>query len=147
MVSSLLAEMVATCWIFTVISKVWLLRFQVFTTSETALSIRSFEIHPDWLPAATIFKPSLMMLWARTVAVVVPSPAISAVLKPFFHHLGAHILDRSSSFFGYGPHRLWITGAQFLLDDHIAAFGPECHFYSIGRVSAFFILLRASISK
>lgn len=31
-------------------------------------------------PAATFFRPSLIMAWARTVAVVVPSPASSCVL-------------------------------------------------------------------
>ena len=49
------------------------------TTAVTALSmprLRSMGL----APAATFFKPWLMMAWAKTVAVVVPSPAMSAVL-------------------------------------------------------------------
>ena len=50
------------------------------TAFVTALSIpllRSIGLNP----AATDFKPSFTIAWARTVAVVVPSPAASEVCE------------------------------------------------------------------
>jgi len=50
------------------------------TAFVTALSmplLRSIGLKP----AATDFKPSLTIAWARTVAVVVPSPAASEVCE------------------------------------------------------------------
>jgi hypothetical protein len=46
-------------------------------------------------PAATFFSPSLTMIWARTVAVVVPSPAMSLVFGGgLLQELRAHVLER-----------------------------------------------------
>jgi len=48
-------------------------------TAATALSMPRFR--PEGAaPAATLRRPSLTIAWARTVAVVVPSPAMSLVL-------------------------------------------------------------------
>ncbi len=48
-------------------------------TASTALSIP--RLRPEGAaPAATLRRPSLTIAWARTVAVVVPSPAMSLVL-------------------------------------------------------------------
>src|SRR5437879_1650992 len=49
------------------------------TTASTALSIPIFSCI-GFAPAVTLRKPSLIMVWARIVAVVVPSPATSLVL-------------------------------------------------------------------
>ena len=79
-VSSLLAEIVATCCIFLAsLPTVWLWLRKFSTIKETALSIPRFK-SIGFAPAATILRPSLIIAWAKTVAVVVPSPAISAVL-------------------------------------------------------------------
>ena len=48
------------------------------TTASTAMSIPRFK-SIGFIPAATALVPSRMMASARTVAVVVPSPALSAV--------------------------------------------------------------------
>ena len=76
---SLLAEMDATC----AISSLSLMTLDCFlissTASSTALSIPRFN-PIGLMPAATLLRPSLIMLYASTVAVVVPSPAISFVL-------------------------------------------------------------------
>ena len=48
------------------------------TTAATAVSMPRFR-SIGFMPAATDFMPSLTMAWARTVAVVVPSPASSLV--------------------------------------------------------------------
>src|SRR3954471_11831908 len=80
MVASPLAEMVPT-WAISFGSFVDLLRrFSSATTTSTALSMPRL-ISIGLLPAATSFEPSRKMAWARTVAVVVPSPATSEVLE------------------------------------------------------------------
>jgi hypothetical protein len=50
------------------------------TLALTALSMPRFR-SIGFMPAATDFRPSTTMAWARTVAVVVPSPALSLVLE------------------------------------------------------------------
>ena len=79
MVLSLLEAIVAT-WAISFLS---LVDFDIFlsssTTASTALSMP--RLSPMGLaPAVTFLRPSRMMAWASTVAVVVPSPAMSEVL-------------------------------------------------------------------
>ena len=50
------------------------------TSAATALSTPRFK-SIGFMPAATAFRPSLRIDWARTVAVVVPSPATSDVCE------------------------------------------------------------------
>ena len=63
------------------------------TTASTARStprLRSI----GFMPAATDFAPSRTIAAARMVAVVVPSPAMSLVLRGHLaHHLRAHVLE------------------------------------------------------
>src|SRR5690554_5757785 len=74
--SSELAEMVPT-WAMDLESAQGLARFfSSATTAAVALSIPRFR-SIGFMPAATAFRPSVTMAWARTVAVVVPSPASS----------------------------------------------------------------------
>src|SRR4051812_11130150 len=54
--------------------------FSSSVRASTALSIPRFR-SMGFMPAATYFMPSRTMAWARTVAVVVPSPALSLVLE------------------------------------------------------------------
>ena len=79
MVASLLADMVPT-W---AISSWSLVGLDIFFSSATATSV-AFSIPllmaMGLTPAATSFEPSLYIACARTVAVVVPSPATSDVL-------------------------------------------------------------------
>src|SRR5216683_1606179 len=80
MVLSLLEAMEAT-WAISFLSLVDLdIFFSSSTTTSTALSIP--RLSPMGLaPAVTFLSPSRTMAWARTVAVVVPSPAMSEVLE------------------------------------------------------------------
>ena len=69
------------------------------------------------------------MASAKTVAVVVPSPAASLVLLGHFaHHLGAHVfkwvfeldfLGDAHTVFGDGG------GTKLLVENHVAALGTE----------------------
>ncbi len=78
MVVSPLADMVPTWAIsadeFTALER----DLTSLTTASTAKSIPRFT-SCGFIPAATALQPSLMIASAKTVAVVVPSPALSAV--------------------------------------------------------------------
>ncbi len=86
-----------------------------------------FLMNIGFAPAATFFMPSLTIACARTVAVVVPSPATSLVLAgDFLAKLGAHVLIRvlKLDFLGDGDAVLGDGGgAELALEHHIAALG------------------------
>ncbi len=77
--SSALAEIEPTCAISFEVEHGLLIFFSSSTTAMTALSMPRFR-SIGFMPAATYFMPSVMIDCARTVAVVVPSPATSEVL-------------------------------------------------------------------
>ena len=78
MVASLLAEIVPTCAMASPLTG-RAISFSDATTASTAFSMP--RLMPIGLaPAATFFAPSRRIAWASTVAVVVPSPAMSEVL-------------------------------------------------------------------
>ena len=75
-----LAEMVPT-WATSAVVEIFLDFFcNSATTASTAWSTPRFR-SIGFMPAATALEPSRTMAWARTVAVVVPSPAMSLVLE------------------------------------------------------------------
>ena len=89
------------------------------------------------MPAATAFTPSLTIAWARTVAVVVPSPAMSFCLEAdFAHHLRAHVLELVGKL-DFLRDRHTVLGdarcAEALLDHDVAALGTECDLYGVGE--------------
>ena len=77
------------------------------------------------------------MACARTVAVVVPSPATSEVLEATsLHHLRAHVLQRvlQLNFLGDGDAVLGDERrTKFLLDDDVAALGAKGDFHCVGE--------------
>ena len=77
------------------------------------------------MPAATDFAPSRTIAWASTVAVVVPSPAMSLVFDgDFAHHLRAHVLELVGEldFLGDGDAVLGdARRAERLVEDDVAA--------------------------
>ena len=79
MARSLLAEIVATWAISVRDSHGFAMRFSSPTTDSTARSMPRLR-SMGFMPAATCFMPSTTRAWARSVAVVVPSPATSEVL-------------------------------------------------------------------
>ena len=66
--------------------------FSSATMAMVALSMPRFR-SIGFMPAATAFRPSLTMAWARTVAVVVPSPARRWPWRQRPDQLGAHVLE------------------------------------------------------
>ena len=96
-VSSLLAEIAATCLIISDELPTFLACFsKSLTIASTALSIPRFK-SIGFAPAATFFKPSFTMACANTVAVVVPSPAKSLVFEATSLTICAPIFSRAFS--------------------------------------------------
>jgi hypothetical protein len=77
------------------------------------------------------------MAWARTVAVVVPSPATSRGLgSDFLDHLGAHVLELvlDFDFLGHGDAVLGDDRrAEGFFNQHIAALGAQGYLDGIGQ--------------
>ena len=78
------------------------------------------------------------MHWARMVAVVVPSPAMSEVFEGHFaHHLRAHVLERILQLHFLG-HRHAVLGdgraAELFLEDDVAALGTQRHLDRVGQL-------------
>src|SRR5437879_663075 len=75
------------------------------------------------------------MAWARTVAVVVPSPATSEVLEATSRNrLCAHVLEpvRQFNLFCNGDAVLGDGGGpELLLDNNVAALGAEGHLHGV----------------
>jgi len=65
-------------------------------TAVTALSMPRFR-SIGFMPAATALRPSWTIDWARTVAVVVPSPALSLVLEATSRIIWAPMFSKASS--------------------------------------------------
>ncbi len=76
--SSEFAEIVPTCAISLLVVVALLVFFSSSIRRITALSMPRFR-SMGFMPAATYFMPSRMIDWVNTVAVVVPSPALSLV--------------------------------------------------------------------
>ena len=91
-----LAEMVPT-WAISSLDVTFLAFF--FSSATTAATARSMpRLRSIGLaPAATDLAPSLTIAWARTVAVVVPSPATSEVLEATSRTIWAPMFSNLSS--------------------------------------------------
>src|SRR5262245_1452021 len=90
------AEMVPTCAISSLEVTFLAFAFNSLTTALTALSTPRFR-SIGLPPAATDFAPSLTIEWASSVAVVVPSPAVSDVLDATSRTICAPIFSNLSS--------------------------------------------------
>src|SRR5438270_5948928 len=108
------------------------------TTLVTARSIPRFK-SIGFMPAATDFIPSRTIAWARTVAVVVPSPAMSLVFEATSRTIWAPIfsnLSLSSISLATVTPSLVIRGAPKLLSmTTLRPFGPRVTFTASARMS------------
>ena len=135
---SLLEATVATFSISSVLTLISLLMpLSLATMSSTAFSMPRF-MSIGLAPETTARRPSLKIASARTVAVVVPSPATSLVLlATSLHHAGAHVLVLvfQFDFLGDGDAVLGDgRRAEALLKDDVAALGPERHLDGPGQL-------------
>ncbi len=90
------AEMVPTCATSSEPCTVRAWALMSSTTTATAFSMPRFR-SIGFMPAATDFMPSLTIAWARTVAVVVPSPASSLVREATSRTICAPMFSNLSS--------------------------------------------------
>ena len=138
-VSSLLAEIVAICSILLLSDPTsFEIFFRLTTISATALSIprlRSIGL----APAATFFNPAVIIACASTVAVVVPSPAISAVLEATSLTICAPMFSIGSfssiSFATVTPSFVICGAPNFLLIITFRPFGPKVTFTAFAKAS------------
>ncbi len=138
MVLSLLAEMVAT-WAISFLPLVGLEIFLISSiTASTALSMPRFRAI-GLAPAVTFFMPSRMMAWARTVAVVVPSPATSEVLEATSLTIWAPMFSkRSSSSISLAtvtPSLVMVGAPHFLSRTTFRPLGPRVTFTALASLS------------
>jgi hypothetical protein len=118
---------------------------------RTALSMPRFR-SIGFMPAATAFMPSRIMACASTVAVVVPSPALSEVLEatsfticaPMFSNLSASSISLATD-----TPSLVIVGAPKLFSSTtLRPFGPRVALTALARtLTPRTILARASSPK
>jgi hypothetical protein len=133
-----LAEMVPT-WAISALLATGLDRaFKSSTTRMTAMSMPRFR-SMGLTPAETDFMPSRTIAWARTVAVVVPSPAWSWVLEATVRSNWAPIfsnLSFSSISLATETPSLVMRGAPKLLSmSTLRPFGPKVMRTALARIS------------
>ena len=130
MVWSPFAEIVPTCAIMSPVTG-----FAIFLISRvarsTALSMPRFRAI-GFAPAATVFTPSRKMACASTVAVVVPSPAMSLVLDATSRTICAPMFSIESlssiSFATVTPSLVIVGEPNFLSRTTLRPFGPSVIF-------------------
>ena len=109
-----------------------------FTTAATAMSMPRLR-SIGFMPAATDFAPSRTIACASTVAVVVPSPAMSLVLEATSRTICAPMfsnLSSSSISFATVTPSLVMRGAPKLLSSMtLRPFGPSVTFTALARIS------------
>jgi len=103
-------------------------------------------------PAATFFRPAVTMAWASTVAVVVPSPAMSAVLLATSFSIWAPMFSTGSfrviSFATVTPSLVTWGAPNFLSMITLRPLGPRVTFTAFARWSTpRFKRSRASMSN
>src|SRR3984885_10073275 len=138
MSASPLAEMVPTCAVSAGVVIFFVRFFSSSTTAVTARSTPRFR-SIGFMPAATALAPSRTIAYARTVAVVVPSPAMSLVFEatsrtiwaPMFSNLSASSISLATV-----TPSLVIRGAPKLLSSTtLRPFGPSVTFTASARIS------------
>jgi hypothetical protein len=146
---SLLAETVPTCWISSLVDT-FFERFPMSATiASTARSMPRFR-SIGFIPAATALAPSRTIVWARTVAVVVPSPARSLVFDatsrtiwaPMFSNLSASSISLAT----VTPSLLMRGAPNDLSRTTLRPLGPSVTLTALARISTpRSILSRASV--
>jgi hypothetical protein len=135
--SSPLAEMVPT-WAMDLESADGLDSFfSSSTAATTALSMPRLR-SIGFMPAATAFMPSRISAWARTVAVVVPSPATSEVLEatslticaPMFSNLSASSISLATD----TPSLVMVGAPKLFSSTTLRPFGPSVALTALAKV-------------
>ncbi len=147
---SLLAAIVATCDISFLSLPIGLdIFFNCSNTSSTALSIPRFRAM-GLAPAVTFLRPSLYMASVRSVAVVVPSPALSEVLLATSFTISAPMFSNGSassiSLATVTPSLVIVGDPNFLSSTTLRPFGPRVTFTALESCSTPESILRLASS-
>ena len=133
-----LAEMVPTCATSAEVEIFFERASRSFTAAAAAMSTPRFR-SIGFMPAATALAPSRTMAWARTVAVVVPSPAMSLVFDATSRTIWAPMfsnLSSSSISLATDTPSLVMRGAPKALSiTTLRPFGPRVTFTALARMS------------
>ncbi len=131
------AEMEAT-WAISVFESISLACLAMDSTA--AVTARSIPLRrtSGLAPAATLRRPWRMRAWARTVAVVVPSPAMSLVLvatsltswAPMFSKTSSSSISRAME----TPSLVMVGAPNFFSMTTLRPFGPEGHLDRVGQL-------------
>src|SRR5467141_877997 len=147
MLASALAEIAPTWAISLVVVQGLEIFFNSSTTATTALSMPRFR-SIGFMPEATNFMPSRTIAWARTVAVVVPSPATSEVLEatsfticaPMFSNLSFSSISLATE----TPSLVTVGAPNERSSTTLRPFGPSVTFTASARMfNPWTILVRA----
>ena len=146
-----LAEIVPTWAISSLVDTVFERLCSSLITASTATSMPRFR-SIGFIPAATALAPSRTIAWARTVAVVVPSPASSLVFDATSRSICAPMfsnLSESSISLATVTPSLVTRGAPKLLSRiTLRPLGPSVTLTALARVSTpLSIFARASVSN
>ena len=138
MVSSPFAEIVPT-WVISFLSLVLLARsLSAATMVSTALSMPRLISIGLW-PAATSFEPSRKIDCASTVAVVVPSPAVSLVFEATSRTIWAPMFSKrfssSISFATVTPSLVTTGDPKDFSITTLRPLGPSVTFTALARAS------------
>ena len=135
--SSPFAEIVPTCAIDLESADGLESFFSSSTAAMTPLSMPRFR-SIGFMPAATAFMPSRISAWARTVAVVVPSPATSEVLEatsfniwaPMFSNLSASSISLATE----TPSLVMVGAPKLFSSTTLRPFGPRVALTALARI-------------
>ena len=131
-----LAAMAPTCAVSAGVVIFLVLFFSSSTTAVTALSMPRFR-SIGFMPAATALAPSRTIACASTVAVVVPSPAMSLVLDATSRTICAPMFSNLSAELDLLGDRHAVLGdarrAEALVEHHVAALRAQRDLHRIGQ--------------
>ena len=137
-ISLSLAEMAATLAISSLVSMSVAMSRRAWTTASAALAM-PFLMSMGLAPAATFLRPSLTIIWARTVAVVVPSPATSLVLVAASLRSWAPMFWKGSSssisLATVTPSWVMVGAPHFLSRATLRPLGPRVTLTALARAS------------
>ncbi len=137
MSASALAEMAPTWAISLLVVQGRLIFLSSSMTAMTALSMPRFR-SIGFMPAATYFMPSRTIDWASTVAVVVPSPALSQVLEatslticaPMFSNLSLSSISLATE----TPSLVTVGAPKVRSSTTLRPFGPRVTLTALARM-------------
>ncbi len=142
--------MAATLAISSLVSMSWAMSRRACTAASAALAM-PFLMSIGLAPAATFFRPSVTIICASTVAVVVPSPATSLVLvAASFSNWAPMFSNGSSSSISLAtvtPSWVMVGAPHFLSNATLRPLGPSVTLTALASASTPVLSARRALSE